>query len=213
MNYTNNDFCRAFAKKQGWIMKDQNEDNCTLLVPFIIMGVAYDYYRRDIMKLDVRHKAQYERSRFKLAYKRFNDMLFKSYDEDMADAFCDKMDNFQRWLYLDLVSLQAKMIRCLPADMEAKDKQVISAAMLINRFAQISQAIWGELYKINGKYKSQNMYLNAILASTRGFAKAYVKGNALMLEYTTEEAASNLFKALEDIEEKMGRFITFDMQA
>ena len=212
MTYTNNQFCRVFAEHQGWHMKDQKEDNCTLLMPFIIMGVAYDYYRRDIMKLELSHVAQYERNRFKAAYKRFNDTLFNCYDPDMQDAFCDKMESFQKWMYLDLVVLQSKMMRCLPAQLPAQEKQVVSAAMLINRFASIAQAIWGELYKINGRYNSQNINLNVILGSTRQFAKAYVKNNSLMLQYTTKEAAENLYKALEDIEDKMGRFIDFDMK-
>lgn len=209
--YTNKDFCDALVIRQGWKKVPNRESNCSLLLPWIMMGVAYTYYERNIKDLTLAHRAQYERNRFKAGYKAFNKALFDCYDLDMQDAFCDKIDAFQRWLYVDLAALQSKMMRCLPPNLSAEDKRVLSAAMLINRFAFISQCVWGRLYQVNGRFPSQNSNLNVILGSMRQFAMAYTQGNALMTQPVQDEkVADDLFAGIEAIQKKMLRFIDFD---
>lgn len=213
MEYTNADFCQTFIKRYGWsINNGETNHNIAPLMPFIMMGVAYTYYENNIRDLKLKHQAKYERNRFKIAYKNFNDTLMKCYDTDMQDAFCDKMEAFQKWLYLDLISLQSKMMRCLPADMKADDRQITSAAMLINRFACIAQKLWGQLYLINGYIGTQNSNLNVILGSSREFAKAYVKDNELMTQYVEDDVADDLYKAISNLENRMYRFIDFDLK-
>ncbi|MBQ0153936.1 MAG: hypothetical protein KBS70_04025 [Bacteroidales bacterium] len=183
-----------------------------LLMPFIIMDVAYEYYRRDIKPLELRQLTKKYRKEWKEAYDRFNHYFFDALDADMQDAFCDKMDSFKRFMYLDIVKLQSKMIRCLPDGISAQEKQVVAAALLSNRIARIAQDMWGACYQVNGTMPSQHSGLNGILTYTKAFAKEYVKGKQAYKEYCPAETEKELYKGISDFTAACFKFVDYDIK-
>lgn len=205
------DFLKAFADKRGYIIA-KAEKAMILLLPFVMMDVAYECFRKDIKPLELQHKAKQYRKNWGEAYTRFNRHFFDTLDPDMQDAFCDKMDSFKRYMYLDIVQLQAKMIRCLPEKLDKHYKQVVASAMLSNRIARIAQDIWGACYKVNGDFPSQNSGLNGCLTWSRAFAKEYTKDVAEVFNAIVPDAnEQELWKGLDSFRQKCFDYVQYDM--
>ncbi len=205
---TASDITVAYAKGKGWRIIN-NDESCVIIMPYIIMDVAYEYYRRDIKDLELDRECKLFRKRFIESYNKFNQDLFNNIPEDMHDAVCDKMDAFRSSLYTDIISLQAKMMRCFPVG-TPQERQVISALLLMNRLARFAQDFWGSFYTWRGSATCNNA-LNGCLSWTRKLATRYTDGKQGWSGYEmSEEFYNNFIKALDEFREKICRFVDFD---
>lgn len=220
-NYTGQDFLDAFAKHYGFTIKEGTKATAVLL-PHIMMNVAYEYYQRDIKPLDLKRELKQYRNRWADAYTRFNRYLFDAFDADMADAFCDKMDEFRRFMYSDIISLQSKMMRCLPDSMDADKRRVMAAAMLSNRIAKLAEKMWYMCYAKEVavpvtrreqrimRVHTTNNGLSGVLTNTKAFGELYARGIEDFKEYVEDGVADALFEGIDNFERKCLRFVDFD---
>ena len=211
MAYTNLQYAEALAKHHGWSITN-GDVAAFLLLPYIIMDVAYEYYRRDIKPLDLKQYTKKCRTNWIEGYTRFNRSMFDALDADMADEFCDKMDKFKRYIYTDLIALQSKMLRVLPLEADAKTRQIVSAALLCNRLARISQDIWGTCFKTRNNTPTHNVGLDGVLNWTRQFAASFTRSNADYMTSCETEDLDALFAGLRDFQTKCLRFVEYDMK-
>ncbi len=235
-NYTGQDFLDAFAKHYGFTIKEGTKATAVLL-PHIMMNVAYEYYQRDIKPLDLKRELKQYRNRWAESYTKFNRYLFDAFDADMADAFCDKMDDFRRFMYQDIISLQSKMMRCLPVTMDADKRRVMAAAMLSNRIAKLAEKMWfacyvkevdinnclgrrwfdvdkkGRMHRLEPsivRYHCTNNGLSGVLTNTKAFGATYAKDIKEFSNVVEDNVANDLFDGLDAFENKCLRFIDFD---
>lgn len=211
MSYSNTDFLKAFADKRGYTIA-KAEKAMILLLPFVMMDVAYECYRKDIMPLELHNKSKQYRKNWSESYTKFNRHFLDTLDPDMTDAFCDKMDSFRRYMYLDILQLQAKMFRCLPDGLNKDIKQVVASAMLCNRISRIAADIWSACYKVNGDIPSQNNGLNGCLTWSRAFAKEYTKSVAETFNAGISVGVEQeLYKGIDSFRQKCFDFVQYDM--
>lgn len=226
VEYKSSDFLKAFADRRGYTI-EKGDKAIVLLMPWVMMNVAYEYYCRDILPLKLTQKTKLYRKQWKEAYDKFNSWLFDCFDNDMQDAFCDKMDEFKKFMYQDIVQLQSKMIRCLPQNASAENKQIVSAALLSNRIARVSYDMFSACYSgvvkrtltINNKkdcvksiHPATNSGLAGVLSYTTAFAREFVKNDN---NYSTEvsvEAQEDMYKSLDSFRVRCFKFIDFDIR-
>lgn len=224
MEYTNKDFLDAYCKKRGLTMKDEADDSIHVLMPFVMMDVAYEYYTKNILRYKAKQWAKKCKSNWADSYKEFNDFLFQSFDPDMQNAFMDKMDKFKKFMYVDIIALQAKMLRCLPTKSSQEKRQIIAAAMLFNRIAREAQDWWCTFYTktvhirtsegfLNHQIHTQNGGLNGCLTWSKEFAAEIMKGDPTFEEPISVADEAALWKAVDDFKEKVMKFPTFDQKS
>lgn len=223
MGYTNKDFLDAYCKKRGLRIREGCDESIGVLMPFVMMDIAYEYYTKNIQKFPAKQWAKKCKVYWAEAYKEFNDFLFNCYDTDMQDAFCDKMDKFKRFIYGDIVALQTKMLRCLPTKSTPEKRQVIAAAMLSNRITKLAADWWFDIYTktvwiqdIHGKMvphreNTQNNGLNGCLTWSKNFAVELMKVDPDFEEDMAEEDEAALWAAIEDLKPKVIKFTAFDL--
>lgn len=224
MEYTNKDFLNAYCKKRGLTMKDEADDSIHVLMPFVMMDVAYEYYTKEIKTYKVKQWAKKCKGYWADAYKEFNDFLFDSFDADMQDAFMYKMDKFKKFMYVDIVSLQAKMLRCLPTKSSQQKRQAVAAAMLFNRIARDAQDWWCTFYTktihirtsdgyLDHNVHTQNGGLNGCITWPKEFATELMKADPTFEESISVSDEQALWNAIEDFKKKVLKFPTFDQNS
>ena len=125
---TNAEMLDAFLRPRGMYM--EGGCNLRILLPFFIMDAVYAIYNRSIKPIDLRsrRKERLARLRWRLAYNRFDEEFFNSFDEDQREAIMDKMDKFEEYIDNDLMVMQASVWRALCKVEPERDTEVQNIA-------------------------------------------------------------------------------------
>lgn len=161
---------KKYLKSKGIGVKG---DATQLLVPFLIMDIAYQIYCKEIKPVPFKHEARQYLTRFSTEYKKFNNDLFRHLTIDESEYVTEEMDNGYEVLQNYIMLVRVELMNSLDVyGEEARD--VLTSLMLCDMMCQISGVMWQEMYRTRAYRKGEtNMSIKCMRNCLLSVAKSY----------------------------------------
>lgn len=154
-----NEIARKYLKSRGIKVTG---DATQLLVPFLLMNIAYQIYCKEIKPKPFQHEARKYLTAFSKEYKLFNNELFRNLDCDEAEYVTDEMDKGYDALQNYIMLVRIELMNSLEVYGE-KPRDVLTSVLLCDLICQISGIMWNEMYRVLPYRKGEtNMHIKCM---------------------------------------------------
>ena len=167
----------AFCRSRGLVRKEGA--SLIPLHPFLIMDCVLQIYTKWIAVLDdCRFEAKKYRNEWKKTYNALNRTFFKAFTPEQQDAVIDMMDDFDRYIYNDLVIAQMAIMDYFDTlEHEGRimeDQQVASSCILAEVLCYTAKTTWERIFKVTGQMDVYDQ-IERITKSIHRFINAWYK--------------------------------------
>lgn len=149
-----------------------------LMMPHVILDIAYLYYQEYVKKLPLRLDCKKYRRQWAESYKKYNDMLRAELTIDEQDEFSDILDAFTKFIYADAIAFHAKCLRS-ELGVGREHNQTMAAMLLINRICQIAEAWFRRICSAADGTGLRCSALCGLVTYSKAMGGAYLKQNGI----------------------------------
>lgn len=125
--------------------KDVKND-CSVLMPLLMMDNAYTLYGDYIAKSGVRHRLNHIRKEWERCYHVFNHQYFYPLTDDESDYVLDLMNEYEEYISHNLELTFLEVMTAF-MDLDIDRRRVIGASVLINLLCQTANIMWNAVFE------------------------------------------------------------------
>lgn len=203
---TKQELVDKYIQKNGLFFIRGNHDDISVLMPYFIMDVGYQYYCHYVQPLKLTHDIKKARSQWRDAYLSFNRRFTSSYTNDENIEIGELMDEMHDFLANYLMIMQVAAMRLFEREFTFEQQKVLSAAFMTNKLAVVSQRTWRQMYR------KDNPFLDGVMQRSMEFSDWYMY-NLGHSEYAVEEKkVKELLKCCDIVIDKIAEWLTVQKQ-
>ena len=144
-------------------------EDISVLMPYLIMDVGYQYYCHDIQTLKVEQGTKRAKGKWRDSYLAFNRTLIAPYNTDERIEINDMMDAMHDALANDLMILQVSAMNVFQKEFNFNQQKILSSVFMTNRLALIAQNTWRTMFR------HDNNNINGVLEWSLSFSDNYMR--------------------------------------
>lgn len=131
---------------RGLVYKTGNRESIAPLMPFLLMDIAYDLWKKKVTPLPLKFEAKQLANAFINDYTSFNKPFFAAFDDDQRDWVIDRMDELGAYLEHDIFITQISLMN-LFNDRPIEEQDVVASILLCGAITQMAQIIYGAVFR------------------------------------------------------------------
>lgn len=193
-------------------------DDLAAILPFLILDIFYDYYRKGVALREYRQEKKQLKQRMAAAYNSLNGRFFAAFNDDERDEVIDIMDSLEDYVANDVTIAETSVWNVFK---NYPETDYLVSLYMCNMMAKAAQAVWmvvyhnqrdsrivsksGKTMVLRSNIPVCNKDIDTLLFTTRRLAELEL--GTTFVEAKDEGKVKNLLAASDVLGRKMVRFI------